>query len=362
MSNVKGIKDVQEENDDEKRQAYWNGSGQPNGGGSGQQVLDPTEFMKRARDEMGAQTADEWRSAQPGPASSSFTGAGQSLSGQSVEGAPLPAAPNQPHTITFYQNGFTVDDGPLRSVEDPENAAFLEAVNRGQMPAELAGDDGEAEGEVHLVEANTEKYTPPPVTLKPFSGDGRSLRDESAAGAPPPPEAAAAELQLDESAPMTTLQARAHPAAATALRRARSPHTTPSPPRRSGVTGAPRRRLAESGEGQPHAHGPAAPRAHRNTHSRRGAIQPEGRLSAQTPHRRGTCHPHRPIPTPLTPVTPHALSPRVTERLLRPSPPPFPTPRPTWRRARLWRRRGSSPKQSCSPWPDQAPIDLRHTS
>lgn len=205
---MKGIKDVQEENDDEKRQAYWNGSGQPNGGGSGQQVLYPTEFMKRARDEMGAHTADEWRSAQPGPASSSFTGAGQSLSGQSVEGAPPPAAPNQPHTITFYQNGFTVDDGPLRSVEDPENAAFLEAVNRGQMPAELAGDDGEAEGEVHLIDKHTEKYTPPPVTLKPFSGDGRSLRDESAAGAPPPPEAAAAELQLDESAPMTTLQVR----------------------------------------------------------------------------------------------------------------------------------------------------------
>ncbi len=61
---MKGIKDVQEENDDEKRQAYWNGSGQPNGGGSGQQVLDPTEFMKRARDEMGAQSVGDWKAAQ----------------------------------------------------------------------------------------------------------------------------------------------------------------------------------------------------------------------------------------------------------------------------------------------------------
>ena len=38
----------------------------------------------------------------------------------------MPAAPTE-HTITFYANGFTVDDGPLRSPGDPENAAHAHA-------------------------------------------------------------------------------------------------------------------------------------------------------------------------------------------------------------------------------------------
>lgn len=36
------------------------------------------------------------------------------------------AAPERAvHTITFWRNGFTVDDGPLRRLEDPANAPFL---------------------------------------------------------------------------------------------------------------------------------------------------------------------------------------------------------------------------------------------
>ena len=112
--------------------------------------------MKRARDEMGAQSVDAWRAAGGGQAgSSSFTGSGQSLSGEAVEGAPKPKPPTE-HTITFYQDGFTVDDGPLRKPDEPENAAFLAAVNRGQMPAELIGDDGQADGDVHIIDKSGE--------------------------------------------------------------------------------------------------------------------------------------------------------------------------------------------------------------
>merc|ERR1719231_1559982 len=102
--------------------------------------------MKRAREEMGAQTLGEYQSDQGPAPSSSFTGSGQTLSGQSVQGAAVPKPPEE-HTITFYANGFTVDDGPLRAADDPANAAFLQAVNRGQMPAELVGPDGEADGD-----------------------------------------------------------------------------------------------------------------------------------------------------------------------------------------------------------------------
>jgi len=210
MANVKSIKDVQDENDDDKRQAYYAGGQGQNGGGSGQEVLDPREFMKRAREEMGAQTVDQWREGQGPAPSSSFTGSGQTLNGATAEGAPAPKPPEE-HTITFYQNGFTVDDGPLRSADDPANAAFLAAINRGQMPAELMGPDGMTEGDVHIIDKSGEAYTPPPVTLKPFSGEGRSMREEASASGAGPSSADAVvpqELVVDATAPTTSIQVR----------------------------------------------------------------------------------------------------------------------------------------------------------
>jgi hypothetical protein len=254
---------------------------------SGQEVLDPREFMKRARDEMGAQSIDAHRAAGGGQAGpSTFTGAGHTLSGEQVQGAPAPKPPTE-HSITFYKDGFTVDDGPLRKGDDPANAAFLAAVNQGQMPAELIGEDGAAEGDVHIIDksgevhlrpcvrgegeggqrlscdrhwlpvptrfrraayrpsfppecpsallpclvpdapqalsprhshprqppgriarAPAQAYKPPPVTLKPFSGEGRSMRDESAAAGSSAAATEPQELTLDMAAPTTTLQVR----------------------------------------------------------------------------------------------------------------------------------------------------------
>lgn len=171
---------------------------------SGQEILDPREFMKRAREEMGAQGIDEYRANNPQGGTSSFAGQGQSLDGQSV-GNPL-APPPQEHTITFWQNGFSVDDGPLRNAQDPENAAFLADVNRGRMPAELMGPDGNPEGDVHIIDKSGEQYVPPKA--KPFSGEGRTMRDESAAAAAPVEAVGGAELVVDESQPTTTLQIR----------------------------------------------------------------------------------------------------------------------------------------------------------
>jgi len=209
--NVRGINDVKEDDEeDKKRQAYYAGGQGQNGGGSGQEVLDPREFMKRARDEMGAQTVGEYNDSQGPAQSSSFTGQGQTLAGASVEGTAAPKPPDE-HTITFYQNGFTVDDGPLRSADDPANAAFLAAVNRGMMPAELMPEDGSAEGDVHVIDKSSEPYKPPPATLKPFGGQGRSMREEAAAsssGAEAAGPTEAAELTVDPSAPTTTLQVR----------------------------------------------------------------------------------------------------------------------------------------------------------
>ena len=203
------LNDVKDDDpDDKERQSYYNGGQGQSGGGSGQETLDPREFMKRARDEMGAVTASEHADTQGPPPSSAFAGAGHSLSGATVDGGTAPTQPHE-HTITFWQNGFTLDDGPLRTADDPANAAFLAAVNRGQMPAELIGEDGNAEGDVHIVDKSGEPYKPPTVAEKPFQGQGRSMREEgSSSGAAAAPVADAQELTLDAAAPTTTLQVR----------------------------------------------------------------------------------------------------------------------------------------------------------
>ena len=43
-------------------------------------------------------------------------------------------------TITMYRDGFVVDDGPYRRLDDPANADFLRSLARGQTPAELVSD------------------------------------------------------------------------------------------------------------------------------------------------------------------------------------------------------------------------------
>lgn len=65
----------------------------------------------------------------PSSSSTSFTGTGRVLSGDVVQSAPTPQQPQTVvHNIVFWRNGFTVNDGPLRRLDDPENAPFLEVM------------------------------------------------------------------------------------------------------------------------------------------------------------------------------------------------------------------------------------------
>jgi UBX domain-containing protein 1 len=82
-------------------------------------------------------------------------------------------------TITFFRNGFVVDDGNLRRFDDPEQAAFLADIHAGLVPRELEEPDlGELN--VNLVDRSFEDYRPAsmsssPPSRKPFQGDGYRL-------------------------------------------------------------------------------------------------------------------------------------------------------------------------------------------
>jgi hypothetical protein len=51
--------------------------------------------------------------------------------GRRHTGEAVPDDPASRRKITMYRDGFTVDDGPFRSFEDPQNADFIRDLNRG---------------------------------------------------------------------------------------------------------------------------------------------------------------------------------------------------------------------------------------
>lgn len=83
--------------------------------------------------------------------------------------------------LSQYREGFTVDDGPYRRLDDPSNADFLRSLAMGRRPRELSG-DAEASGAsggnivVGLVDKRTEDYV---ETFQSFSGTGESLGSSS---------------------------------------------------------------------------------------------------------------------------------------------------------------------------------------
>lgn len=99
---------------------------------SGMLVQDPSKvndvdaIFSRARQSGGVEIPLDHL--QSSSSSRSFTGTARLLTGET-----LSSASQQPdvvtHEIVFWSNGFTVDGGPLRRLDDPENASFLEVLS-----------------------------------------------------------------------------------------------------------------------------------------------------------------------------------------------------------------------------------------
>mmetsp|Transcript_55800 Transcript_55800/g.64085 ORF Transcript_55800/g.64085 Transcript_55800/m.64085 type:complete len:339 (+) Transcript_55800:32-1048(+) len=106
--------------------------------------------------------------------------------------------------ITFYQNGFQIEDGPLRSLTDDAGNRFLDSINRGMIPRELVAEFGDVDLSVDLVDRREEDFVPPaPPAYVAFAGTGHSLAATTSSDAPStviqgtgsaPPEAPAVDL------------------------------------------------------------------------------------------------------------------------------------------------------------------------
>lgn len=174
-------------NDDDNQQSFYVGGGEH----SGQQVLG-------GRDERGDIVANFFRAAQmqgarafsPEDEAHSSTDASHRLpsSGYRLGDLVRPSEPVlsgdeideddsksvQRVDLRMWRNGFTVNDGPLRTYEDPGNTAFLNDIIHRVTPQELLQQYRGKKIDMHL-ERKDEPYAPPKASEKPFSGQGQRL-------------------------------------------------------------------------------------------------------------------------------------------------------------------------------------------
>jgi len=139
------------DSDSEEGQAFYAGGSET----SGQQILGPKKdgskfvkhMFKKAR-EHGAEAVDPNSSMgqAAGGASSrpTFTGSGFKLGSSEdtpsevVQGASSKKEEEpREFVLKMWQNGFSIDDGPLRDYNDRENREFLMEVMQGHIPREL---------------------------------------------------------------------------------------------------------------------------------------------------------------------------------------------------------------------------------
>lgn len=76
--------------------------------------------------------------------------------------------------LHFWEDGFSVDDGPLYRSDDPANADTLRMIRSGSAPLAIMNVDRSQEVDVQL-EPHSEKYQQPKKKYKPFSGGGQRL-------------------------------------------------------------------------------------------------------------------------------------------------------------------------------------------
>lgn len=163
--------------------------------------------------------------------------------GTGTSGEPSPPS----RTITLYRSGFTIDNGPLRRLDDPSNSEFLRDLAKGVVPRELQLDDSMNTGEgtggsggsgagsdrtVGLVDkrhmehgedgatgGGSNSNNAAPAARESFMGEGQSLGTTTASAsggiiAPPPATdttdttTTAPIVIVDETKPTTVIQVR----------------------------------------------------------------------------------------------------------------------------------------------------------
>eukprot|EP00249_Psilotum_nudum_P006567 c19889_g1_i1 orf=1-1077(-) len=215
LSDLDGL--VDSDGDSDRPQEYYTG-----GEKSGMLVQDPSKgnrdvdaIFDQAR-RMGAQEGPLEQPQAPSSNRNIFTGIGHTIGGGMSEQELGQSSQVTPivRNITFWRNGFTVDDGPLRRLDDPANAQFLASISKSICPKELEPANHSSPVDVNLIRKDEDWQPPPEPKHVPFRGVGRTLGSSDApeVGSDPTSRTVSNQpfqgLVVDESKLVTSIQLR----------------------------------------------------------------------------------------------------------------------------------------------------------
>jgi UBX domain-containing protein 1 len=166
-----------------------------------------------------------------GPSRPRFSGGGQTLGSEDSPSITVPdpssRRPGVPEsvtkTLTFWRDGFSIEDGPLMRYDDPANQEILRAIQSGIAPTHLMGIQQGQRTNVHVYKRMDEDYVAPKKKVVPFGGHGNRLgsptpaTEHSTPAAPPVTTAAASSssqaaptpsVTIDSAQPSSSLQIR----------------------------------------------------------------------------------------------------------------------------------------------------------
>ncbi|KAJ7076643.1 SEP-domain-containing protein [Mycena belliarum] len=156
------------------------------------------------------------------PQSTVFSGGGHMLGGEGVESSFIPGQSSQgaeetvTRRLTFWREGFTVEDGALMRYDDPANADVLAAIHAGHAPPSILNVRPGQRVDVQVTKRTDDDYVPPKP--RPFQGSGNRLGAPVPAARPATQAAASSStaeranittrFEVDQSLPTTSVQVR----------------------------------------------------------------------------------------------------------------------------------------------------------
>ncbi|KZT64686.1 SEP-domain-containing protein [Daedalea quercina L-15889] len=115
--------------------------------------------------------------------SSAFRGGGHTLGSDEVDSAFIPdpeasARPEQETAIrhlTFWREGFSIEDGDLMRYDDQANSQILSEINSGRAPPHILNVAPGQPVELRVVKRLEDNFVPTPKARSAFSGEGHRL-------------------------------------------------------------------------------------------------------------------------------------------------------------------------------------------
>ncbi|XP_044774415.1 NSFL1 cofactor p47 isoform X3 [Neomonachus schauinslandi] len=192
------IHDQDEEEEEEEGQRFYAGGSER----SGQQIVGPPR--KKSPNEL----VDDL-----------FKGAKEhgAVAVERVTKSPGEASKPRVHVVLkLWKSGFSLDNGELRSYQDPSNAQFLESIRRGEVPAELRRLAHGGQVNLDMEDHRDEDFVKPKGAFKAFTGEGQKLgstapqvlNTSSPAQQAENEAKASSSVSIDESQPTTNIQIR----------------------------------------------------------------------------------------------------------------------------------------------------------